>query len=220
MKTRGGGPARTVGAPAGAYGGFPMTVNDTTPGSATSVARLTACSLCAGETLAGADSLPGGQRARFDRLASEGRIRITYVECLDECERGDVVVARPSRAERARGVGPVWFERLAGETLTCELEQWLTAGGPGVTPVPERLAALVIGRTGEPTAVPEGAHSAHHHHDEKGNAMSQTTVIDPVCGMTVDPATAAATAEHDGTTSYFCAKGCQKAFLADPAQYI
>jgi Cu+-exporting ATPase len=38
--------------------------------------------------------------------------------------------------------------------------------------------------------------------------------------MTVDPATAAATAEHDRRTYYFCAKGCQKAFLADPAQYI
>jgi Cu+-exporting ATPase len=50
--------------------------------------------------------------------------------------------------------------------------------------------------------------------------MSDTTVIDPVCGMTVDPATAAATAEHDGTTYYFCAKGCQKTFLADPAQHV
>lgn len=197
-----------------------MTANDTTPRRAANAGRLTACSLCAGETLAGADSMPGGQRARLDRLESQGSIVITYVECLDECERGDVVVARPSGAQRARGVGPVWFERLAGDTLTCELEQWLSAGGPGAAPVPDPLAELVIARTGEPTAAPEAAHSAHHLDDTKENAMSDTTVIDPVCGMTVDPATAAATAEHDGTTYYFCAKGCQKAFLADPAQFV
>jgi Cu+-exporting ATPase len=114
----------------------------------------------------------------------------------------------------------MWFERLAGDTLTCELEQWLGAGGPGATPLPDALAELVIARTGEPTVVPAAAHSAHHHDDKKENAMSDTTVIDPVCGMTVDPATAAATAEHDGTTYYFCAKGCQKTFLADPAQHV
>ena len=46
------------------------------------------------------------------------------------------------------------------------------------------------------------------------------TVIDPVCGMSVDPASAAASAEHGGTTYYFCAPGCQKAFLKDPSQYV
>ena len=47
-----------------------------------------------------------------------------------------------------------------------------------------------------------------------------TTVIDPVCGMSIDPAGAAATADHQGITYYFCAKGCQRAFLADPAAYV
>jgi Cu+-exporting ATPase len=46
-----------------------------------------------------------------------------------------------------------------------------------------------------------------------------TTTLDPVCGMTVDPATAALTAMHDGKTYYFCAKGCQRAFFAAPAQH-
>jgi xanthine dehydrogenase accessory factor len=38
--------------------------------------------------------------------------------------------------------------------------------------------------------------------------------IDPICGMTVDPATANWSAEQDGETYYFCAPGCRKAFLA------
>lgn len=44
--------------------------------------------------------------------------------------------------------------------------------------------------------------------------------IDPVCGMEVDPAQAAGTSEYNGTTYYFCAPGCKKAFDKDPEQYI
>src|SRR5947208_15378945 len=40
--------------------------------------------------------------------------------------------------------------------------------------------------------------------------------IDPVCGMTVDEQTAPATAEHNGTTYYFCAPGCKRTFEKDP----
>jgi Cu+-exporting ATPase len=47
-----------------------------------------------------------------------------------------------------------------------------------------------------------------------------TTAIDPVCGMTVDPATARQTTQHQGTTSYFCSPSCKKAFDADPASYV
>jgi P-type Cu+ transporter len=46
------------------------------------------------------------------------------------------------------------------------------------------------------------------------------THIDPVCGMTVDPAQSAASADHEGITYYFCSLGCQKAFLGNPAAYI
>ncbi|MHB1064072.1 MAG: YHS domain-containing protein [Georgenia sp.] len=48
--------------------------------------------------------------------------------------------------------------------------------------------------------------------------MSQK-VLDPVCGMSVKPDSAAASAEHDGKTYYFCAKHCAETFKADPAKY-
>lgn len=107
---------------------------------------LTACSLCAGETLGENDPLPGGQLARLRRLEADGVARLTLSECLDECERGDVVVARPSSAGRDGAGRPVWFERLAGEDLTAELAQWLERGGPGVARVPAELEPLVIRR--------------------------------------------------------------------------
>ena len=44
--------------------------------------------------------------------------------------------------------------------------------------------------------------------------------IDPVCKMTVDENSAAATSEYKGQTYYFCAKGCKIAFDENPEQYL
>lgn len=107
--------------------------------------------------------------------------------------------------------------------MTRRRASWSSGSAPAVRErrrFPTRWQSSSSPAQVKPTVVPAAAHSAHHHDDKKENAMSDTTVIDPVCGMTVDPATAAATAEHDGTTYYFCAKGCQKTFLADPAQHV
>lgn len=111
-----------------------------------SLPALTACSLCAGETLGDQDA-PGAQLARWQRLADDGVARVTFSECLDECERGDVVVARPTATCRRAGARPVWFERLAGEDATAHLTRWLQRGGPGAVPLPGPLAGNVIARS-------------------------------------------------------------------------
>lgn len=46
------------------------------------------------------------------------------------------------------------------------------------------------------------------------------TVIDPVCGMSVDPATTPHVATHDGAHHYFCSAGCLAKFKTDPARYM
>jgi Cu+-exporting ATPase len=43
---------------------------------------------------------------------------------------------------------------------------------------------------------------------------------DPVCGMMVNPATAAGSAVHAGRTYHFCCKHCLERFQADPERYI
>ena len=43
---------------------------------------------------------------------------------------------------------------------------------------------------------------------------------DPVCGMLVDPKTAAGKSEYNGKTYYFCAPGCKKDFDKDPGKYL
>ena len=44
--------------------------------------------------------------------------------------------------------------------------------------------------------------------------------IDPVCGMEIDPQTAAGQSEYQGKTYYFCSLGCKKDFDKDPQKYV
>ncbi|HEX3859852.1 MAG TPA: heavy metal translocating P-type ATPase, partial [Pseudolabrys sp.] len=46
------------------------------------------------------------------------------------------------------------------------------------------------------------------------------TETDPVCGMTVDPATTRHRAEHRGRQYYFCSAGCRIKFAAAPQKYF
>jgi Cu+-exporting ATPase len=50
--------------------------------------------------------------------------------------------------------------------------------------------------------------------------MAIHLVKDLVCGMEIDPTTAAATSEYKGETYYFCAIGCKQDFDPDPERYI
>ncbi len=43
---------------------------------------------------------------------------------------------------------------------------------------------------------------------------------DPVCGMDVDPKTAAGKSEYRSQTYYFCSNGCKKAFDKEPEKYL
>jgi Cu+-exporting ATPase len=43
---------------------------------------------------------------------------------------------------------------------------------------------------------------------------------DVVCGMQVDPSKAAGSSEYKGKTYYFCSKGCQAKFDANPGQFV
>jgi Cu+-exporting ATPase len=45
-------------------------------------------------------------------------------------------------------------------------------------------------------------------------------VRDPICAMSVDPADAKHTTEHDGHTYYFCSNSCRGKFEADPETYV
>jgi YHS domain-containing protein len=62
----------------------------------------------------------------------------------------------------------------------------------------------------------------HHHHDHSGHshAPAVTRVRDVVCGMMIEPASAAGTSFYKGQTYYFCSLSCKQKFDAGPTQYV
>ncbi len=59
-------------------------------------------------------------------------------------------------------------------------------------------------------------HEPHSHESATGH----NTVVDPVCGMSVDPASTAYSAEHHGQRYHFCSEGCRTKFVASPSTYL
>jgi Cu+-exporting ATPase len=51
-------------------------------------------------------------------------------------------------------------------------------------------------------------------------ASTKSIVRDPVCAMTVDPATAKHVATHESHDYAFCCNGCREKFVADPSAYL
>jgi YHS domain-containing protein len=52
------------------------------------------------------------------------------------------------------------------------------------------------------------------------NNRKPSVAIDPVCGMTVDPNTAAEKYEYNGQTYFFCSQHCLAKFKEDPEKFL
>ena len=55
---------------------------------------------------------------------------------------------------------------------------------------------------------------------EVAQVESVAKVTDPVCGMEIDPETAAASRKHEGVTYYFCSEVCSNRFTESPQKFI
>ncbi|WFL76137.1 heavy metal translocating P-type ATPase [Altererythrobacter arenosus] len=64
-------------------------------------------------------------------------------------------------------------------------------------------------------------HECHHNHGGHAHTDHHDTLVtDPVCGMTVDPATTAHHAEHDGQAYHFCSARCRERFVTEPDRWL
>jgi len=60
----------------------------------------------------------------------------------------------------------------------------------------------------------------HRSELHKSNDEKPSAAIDPVCGMTVDPDSAAGSYEYKGRTHYFCSTQCLHKFREDPERFL
>jgi Cu+-exporting ATPase len=62
----------------------------------------------------------------------------------------------------------------------------------------------------------QGSCCHQHQHQHK----SESPARDPVCGMTVDPASTPHHAQHHGHAYHFCSAGCRQKFVSEPDKYL
>ena len=144
-----------------------------------------------------------------DALAAVLRSEAAYVGLVASVKRAEAVL------DYLRGSG---FGAPELERLYCPAGLSLGAVTPSEIALSIAAEILQVRRTQparQPAAAPEPLLlTAVPSGDASGGAL------DPVCGMTVDIATARHTTEHEGQTIYFCAPGCRQRFEQEPARYL
>ncbi|MFD5806729.1 MULTISPECIES: (2Fe-2S) ferredoxin domain-containing protein [unclassified Streptomyces] len=81
-------------------------------------------------------SIDHAAQLRDLRGALDGAATVRVTNCLDACERANVIVVQPSTAGRRAGGRPVWLGLVNDHDATADIATWIESGGPGVTEPP------------------------------------------------------------------------------------
>ena len=71
------------------------------------------------------------------QLAGVAMVRRT--DCLDACERANVIVIQPSPEGRRAGGRPVWLGQVNDPEAAADITTWVKNGGPGLAEAPDIL---------------------------------------------------------------------------------
>lgn len=152
----------------------------------------------------------------WERRRIRAQLHLTFSGCLGPCAAGNNALLQLHGRS-------IWFKDLNQPALAGHvfdyIEAMLEAGS--VLPVPAVLQGHVYERYLTPAeqapAMTFGLGEEDRAPDESVEALDG---LDPVCFMTVDPATTRHTVVHEGRTFAFCAPSCKKLFAADPQGYL
>lgn len=139
----------------------------------------------------------------FDEEALEAALRseARYVSLVASRRRAEAVLS----TLRARGLSAEVLGRLKAP---AGLD--IGAATPAEVAVSILAEMIQVGRSQKPDWRDSEAPAA---------AAGPAEARDPVCGMTVDPASARYRSEVSGRSVFFCCLGCKQAFDAAPARY-
>lgn len=157
-----------------------------------------------------------------DLAASVGVAPLVVVASMGGCDARGVaagvladaqyvgLVASDARCEEVIGRAGALLDRDA-ETVRAAVTN--PAGIDIAAYTPAEIAASVLAELVD-------VRSGTDRFGAETEADADAAATDPVCGMAVDPADAAATVDHDGRTYYFCCRGCADSFASEPASYL
>ncbi|MGW1227760.1 (2Fe-2S) ferredoxin domain-containing protein [Streptomyces sp. NPDC002530] len=78
------------------------------------------------------------------RTALSGIAAIRRADCLDACERANVIVIQPSAEGRRAGGRPVWLGQVNDPDAAADITAWVRDGGPGLAESPAILDLYVF----------------------------------------------------------------------------
>jgi hypothetical protein len=73
------------------------------------------------------------------RQALDGTATVRVTDCLDACERANVIVVQPSAQGRKNGGRPIWLGLVNDSDATTDIATWIKDGGPGLADPPDIL---------------------------------------------------------------------------------
>ncbi|MFE2493066.1 (2Fe-2S) ferredoxin domain-containing protein [Streptomyces scopuliridis] len=73
------------------------------------------------------------------RTSLAGVASVRRTDCLDACERANVVVIQPSAEGRRAGGRPVWLGLVNDPDAAADITAWVRDGGPGLADPPDIL---------------------------------------------------------------------------------
>jgi (2Fe-2S) ferredoxin len=73
------------------------------------------------------------------RASLAGVAMVRRTDCLDACERANVIVIQPSTEGRKAGGRPVWLGQVNDPHAATDITTWVKNGGPGLAEPPDIL---------------------------------------------------------------------------------
>lgn len=113
-----------------------MTAGATAPEpSLGQTARVTVCRGCCCGTVRKHPDVDHDAQLAVLRAA----VPVQVADCLNACERSNVVVVQPTPLARRLGARPVWLGDVLDDATLSAVADWAAAGGPGYRAMPGRL---------------------------------------------------------------------------------
>ncbi|MFG2409525.1 (2Fe-2S) ferredoxin domain-containing protein [Streptomyces brevispora] len=100
---------------------------------------VTVCRGCCCGTAAKIPRLDHEAQLADLRTSLAGVAMVRRVDCLDACERANVIVIQPSAEGRQAGGRPVWLGQVNDPGAAADITAWVTHGGPGLADPPDIL---------------------------------------------------------------------------------
>ncbi|MEV1091208.1 (2Fe-2S) ferredoxin domain-containing protein [Streptomyces microflavus] len=100
---------------------------------------VTVCRGCCCGTAAKVPRLDHEAQLTDLRTSLAGVAMVRRADCLDACERANVIVVQPSAEGRKAGGRPVWLGQVNDPGAAADITAWVNDGGPGLVDPPDVL---------------------------------------------------------------------------------